>query len=275
MSFLSVDKEKCKQDGHCALECPSMLITLNGGTKFPEAIKGAENRCIKCGHCVAVCPQGAISVNGLSAADCLPVKAEPELSNAQLRQLIKSRRSIRNFKSKKVDREILTNLLDIARYAPTGGNSQLVEWLVYDNPKSIIKLTSKVMEFYRQLANSGHPLTEKYNLPSLIKRWESGYDVIFRAAPALVMVHAPKRYGSASIDNTIALSYLDLAASNLGLGTCWAGFFMIAATQSPELLKFLELPEGNICTGALMIGYPKQKYHMIPPRKEAQVIWRN
>jgi hypothetical protein len=49
---------------------------------------------------------------------------------------------------------------------------------------------------------------------------------------------------------------------------------MMAVSQSPELLKSLGLPEGHVCYGALMVGYPKNIYHRIPTRKEAQVIWK-
>ena len=49
---------------------------------------------------------------------------------------------------------------------------------------------------------------------------------------------------------------------------------MIAASQSASVLKMLTLPEGNICAGGLMIGYPKNNYHRIPPRNEAKILWR-
>jgi ferredoxin len=48
MGFVKVDPKKCVKDGICAQECPVMLISLNGGSKYPEAIDGAEERCIKC-----------------------------------------------------------------------------------------------------------------------------------------------------------------------------------------------------------------------------------
>jgi nitroreductase/NAD-dependent dihydropyrimidine dehydrogenase PreA subunit len=275
MGIIKIKQNLCKQDGICAQECPVMIISLDGASKYPETISGFENRCIKCGHCVSICPHGALSLEELAPADCAPYKSELHPSNDQIEQLIKHRRSIRNFKDKKVDRDILDKLIDIARYAPTGGNSQQVQWLVYDNPETIKELASKVMEFFRKIADSGNPFAEKYNVSFLLKRWDAGNDVIFRGATALALVHSPKMYGASLIDNTIALSYLDLAASNFGLGTCWAGFFMIAVSQSPEFANFLDLPEGNICTGGLMLGYPKYKYHRIPERKEANIIWRN
>jgi nitroreductase len=76
------------------------------------------------------------------------------------------------------------------------------------------------------------------------------------------------------VDSTIALTFLDLAAPTVGLGACWAGFFMMAAAQSPQLQELLALPEGHACCGALMIGYPKYAYHRLPTRKEPAISWR-
>jgi nitroreductase/NAD-dependent dihydropyrimidine dehydrogenase PreA subunit len=275
MGFLTVDKKKCKQDGICATECPLMLIVINKNSSLPEAIKEAEKKCIKCGHCVSVCPYEALTVANINVNECLPIKEELNLSLEQVEQLIKARRSIRKYKNKKIEKEKLAKLIDIAHYAPTGGNSQLIQWLVINSNEKVQKLAAETIEFIKTLIKNNHPLTEKYNLNVLVERWESGIDGIFRKAPALIVAHAPKEYGLAVIDGTIAMSYLDIVAESLGLGCCWAGFFMIAATQSPSISKLLDLPEGNICTGALMIGYAQNKYKRIPPRKEAKILWQN
>jgi nitroreductase/Pyruvate/2-oxoacid:ferredoxin oxidoreductase delta subunit len=274
MDFLTVDQKKCKHDGICAAECPTMIIRMNSNSLLPEAIEGAEERCVKCGHCVAVCPHEALSVAGVSAKDCIPLKKEMQLSVDQVGQLIKSRRSIRKYLDKKIEQEKLSKLIDIARYAPTGGNSQLVQWLVINSRDEVKKIAEATIEFMRELSAQNHLFSEKYNLSRLVERWDSGVDGIFRGAPALIIAHAPKEYGLATVDCTIALSYFDIAASSFGLGCCWAGFFMIASSQSASVLKILNLPKGNICVGGLMTGYPKYDYQRIPPGKDAKILWR-
>ena len=72
----------------------------------------------------------------------------------------------------------------------------------------------------------------------------------------------------------IALTYLELAASAFGLGTCWAGYFNAAATFWPPLQSALALPENHASYGAMMIGHPKFAYHRLPERKEADISWR-
>lgn len=274
MSFAVIDQSKCARDGLCAKECPMSLLTMKGSTSFPEGIEDAEKRCVKCGHCVAVCPHDAISIDGLNSNDCIQINKELLPSVDQTESLIKSRRSIRKYSDKNVEREKIEKLIDIARFAPTGGNSQQVEWLVINSRDEVKKLAGAVVDFIRQLIEDKHPIAEKYSLSGLVKAWDAGIDGIFRGAPGLVIAHATKEYNLATVDCTIALSYLDLAAASSGLGCCWAGFFMIASSQSPTVQKLLNLPEGNTCIGGLMIGYPKYDYHKIPPRKEAKIIWR-
>jgi nitroreductase/NAD-dependent dihydropyrimidine dehydrogenase PreA subunit len=274
MSFLTIDSTKCKKDGLCAGECPLMLIEINPATSIPEAVTDAGERCLKCGHCVAICPHAALSVAGIDIQDCIPLRNDLLLSEDHLRQLIKSRRSVRKFQDKIIEQEKLSRLIDIARYAPTGGNSQQVQWLVFNSPVEVKKIAAATIDFMKGLINKNHPMVEKYNLHRMVNRWDSGVDGILRGAPALIVAYSPKQSGLATIDGTIALSYLDIAAAAFGLGCCWAGFFMIASSQSPEVLKILNLPEGNVCTGGLMIGYPKYIYHRIPPRREANIVWR-
>jgi nitroreductase len=59
----------------------------------------------------------------------------------------------------------------------------------------------------------------------------------------------------------IALTYLELAVTSFGLGACWAGYFSAAANMGPPMKKALGLPEEHNSFGAMMVGYPKYKYH--------------
>lgn len=271
MNLLTIDLEKCNHDNICVSECPSKLITLKNNV--PQSIEGAEMRCVKCGHCVVVCPTGALSVSGIETEERLPIKNELKVSIDQVEQLIKTRRSIRNYQNKKVEREKLKKIIEIARYAPTGGNSQLVQWRAIDSRDELDKLVDGTIEFMKYLIKENHPMASSYNLQSLVNAWEHKIDGILRGAPALIVSHAPQSYGLGMVDGSVALGYLDIAASAYGLGCCWAGFFMMAASHSPIIKDVLKLPEGNVCLGALMVGYPKFKYHRVPPRKEAVIYW--
>jgi nitroreductase/NAD-dependent dihydropyrimidine dehydrogenase PreA subunit len=273
MRHITVDQEKCRHDSICTSICPMSIIEMKDGL-MPQLAAGLEDLCISCGHCVAICPHGALSLDEMKAEDCPTVRTELAFGSEQAKQFFRSRRSIRTYQDKGVEREKLAALIDMAHYAPTGTNSQQVQWLVINSREQLHAMGATIIEMLRYLIKAEHPLAKVYRLERSVEAWEAGKDPVLRGAPALVVAHAPKSYPLAQVDSTIALTHLDLAAPTVGLGTCWAGFFMMAAAQSPQLQELLALPEGHSCCGALMIGYPKYDYHRLPTRKEAVVSWR-
>jgi len=273
MSQINVDQEKCRHDGICTAVCPMSIIEMKDGA-VPGLVAGLEDLCITCGHCVAVCPHGALSLDDMRVEDCPPLKVELALGSGQAEQFFRSRRSIRTYQDKAVEREKLAALIDLAHYAPTGSNSQQVQWLVIDSREQLHAMGAMIIGMLRYLIKEGHPLAKAYRLERSVAAWEAGKDPVLRGAPALVIAHAPQSYPLAQVDSTAALTFLDLAAPTVGLGACWAGFFMMAAAQVPALQQALALPEGHACCGALMIGYPQYAYHRLPTRKEAVVSWR-
>lgn len=274
MNQINIDREKCRHDGICVAVCPMNIIELKDDASVPGLAAGLEDLCIQCGHCVAVCPPGALSLDGIKTDDCPPVRADLALGSEQVEHLFRSRRSIRTYQDKAVEREKLTRLIDMAHYAPTGSNSQMVQWLVINSREQLHAVGGMIIDMIRILIQEGHPLAKAYRLDRAVAAWDAGKDPVLRGAPALIVAHAPKDYPLAQVDCSIALTFLDLAAPTFDLGACWAGFFMLAATQWPPLQQALDLPEGHACFGALMIGYPQYKYHRLPPRKEAVLSWR-
>lgn len=274
MGLFNIDSEKCKRDGICVAECPMRILEMKEASSAPSPVEGAEKLCIRCGHCVAVCPHAAFSLADMKTEDCPPIQKDMALNTEQVEHFLRSRRSIRAYRDKEIEPEKLGKLIDIAHYAPTGSNSQQVKWLVVNSREGVRGMAGLVVDLIRQMIEAKNPLAERYRMPGMVKAWEAGLDLICRGAPGLVVAHAPKDYMMAQTDCTIALTFLDLAAPSFGLGTCWAGFFMIAASQWPPLQKALALPEGNACFGAMMIGYPKYTYHRMPLRKEADITWR-
>ncbi|MDD5287099.1 MAG: nitroreductase family protein [Desulfuromonadaceae bacterium] len=274
MSQINVEQEKCKLDGICAAVCPMNIIELKEGSPVPKLMAGVEELCIKCGHCVAVCPHGALSLDEMKSEDCPPVRVELALGSEQAEHFLRSRRSIRNYSDKTVEREKLAKLIDMAHYAQTGTNSQQVHWLVINSKEKLHDLAGIVIDMLRHLIKEGHPMAKAYRLDRSIAAWEAGRDPVLRGAPVLVVTHAPKGYALAQVDSSVALTFLDLAAPTLGLGSCWAGFFMMAAAQWPPLQQALSLPNGHACSGAMMVGYPTYRYQRLPLRKDAAISWR-
>jgi len=267
MGLITIDERKCTQCGLCARACPVGIIVL--GDRFPESIDKIEKGCITCGHCVAVCPTAAFSHCRMMPGECSPLAADWRLTPKQMELFVKGRRSIRRYRPDPVDRTVLETLLEIVRYAPTGGNSQSVQWLVMSDPAEVGRLTSIVVDWLRILL-----VQEVPGVKGLLKSWEMGADPILRNAPNLIIAHGAANDSMAKYSSTIALTTLELVSLTFGLGACWAGFLHHAALSYAELHDALGLPQGHQMYGGLMIGYPEFEYARIPARNPAAVTWR-
>ncbi len=274
MSLFQIDESKCKRDGFCVSDCPSGLIEMKTKDSFPTPIEGAEEICIKCGHCVAVCPTGAITLKFLSPRNCGPMSKDFQPSAEQTSYLMRSRRSIRRYKDKPVDRSIIMDLISVASYAPSGHNSQPVKWLAIDSKDEIKALAGIVIDWMKFMLTAQPELAAAMHFERVIAAWDRGEDRVLRDAPNLVVAHALSNIPPSQAACTIALTYMELYAASKGLGTCWAGYFNAAATFFSPMKEALALPPGHVSFGALMIGYPANHYYRIPTRIQPRIIWR-
>lgn len=103
----------------------------------------------------------------------------------------------------------------------------------------------------------------------------TGRDFILHKAPALVLAIAKDELVERGRDNGhFALTYAELMAPSLGLGSCWSGFVEFCAQTGYEpLLELLGLPEGYRVAGAIMVGYSKYKYRYMPERAPLTVYF--
>jgi nitroreductase/NAD-dependent dihydropyrimidine dehydrogenase PreA subunit len=274
MSLFTINEEKCKRDGFCVKECPAQIITLAKDGSLPSIAENMEEYCINCGHCVAICPHDALTLKTMPLDQCLKEDNKLHPGPQQIKQFLMARRSIRNYKKDRVSHELLESLLDTARYAPTGSNKQQVYWLVFENPSEVHRLAALVIDFMRLILPETQDEYLSKRMNRIISAWEQGKDRILREAPHLVVVHSPADISYALVDSTIALTYLELYAYSLGLGTCWAGYFTMAANLHAPLSEALKMPAGHVCHGAVMLGYPQYKYRRIPLRNAPLVTWR-
>ena len=264
MELITIDRGLCKKDGICKAVCPMQLLQV-GEEGFPEMIPGAEKFCIACGHCQAVCPRSALTYAGVAPQECTPIDRNKagNLENLEnLENLIKGRRSIRKYKKGAVPHETLERLLDMVRWVPSARNGQPLHWLMVEDREKLDRLAGLVADWTRK--------NEHYS--QMATAWDQGFDAIFRGAPHLAVAHASVDAVRPALDCVIATTTLDLAASAMGLGGCWAGVFIEAADSEP-LREFLHLPEDHKVYGALMLGYPSFNYQRAPQRKAIKLSW--
>jgi len=274
MPIFSIDQDRCRKDGLCAAVCPRGIIRIEVDTTFPEPAIDADEQCIHCGHCRAVCPHGALSLAKFDPAQWPESDFSLLPSHEQLSQLIRGRRSTRAYKSLVVERSTIERLINVARYAPTARNSQLLQWLVIDSEAELNALKNHTIAWMQELVQNKDPRAAAYGFAEVLKAWEEGNDPILRGAPSLIILHAPAIYPVGIIDSTIAMTTFELTASAEQIGTCWAGFLIIAIKEWQPLRDAVSLPDGNVLTTAMMVGYPKYRYTRLPERNAPQIIWR-
>lgn len=153
--------------------------------------------------------------------------------------LIKQRVSVRKYSSKPVSRELIDQCLEAARLAPSACNSQPWSFIVVDDEKTKNEIVKKSM--------SGIYSSNKFVMtaPVLIVAITEHSTYIARMGGMLRHV----KYNL--IDIGIACQHLVLQAEEMGLGTCWLGWFDEKAVK-----KVLGLSKSTKVDVMISLGYP-------------------
>ncbi|MDR0311360.1 MAG: nitroreductase family protein [Acidobacteriota bacterium] len=272
MGLLIIDEKKCRKDGICARECPAAVINLSENS-IPEILPDTEARCMDCGHCVAICPHDALRHARISAAGSPAIQPALVIDAARAEQFLRSRRSVRRYHAKPVEKEKIQRLIEVARYAPTAGNGQSVEWIVIGDGERLRRIRVLTVDFMRELVKNPQAVAAAPYLPATIAAWDAGNDSILRGAPTLVTAIAPASARLGLVDLTLALSYLDVFAQSMGLGTCWAGLVSGALENSAAVREAACIPENYTHYYSIMLGYPAVQYHRLPERKTPKITF--
>lgn len=146
--------------------------------------------------------------------------------------MIKARTSVREYSDKPVEDETISYVLECARLAPSYANKQCWRFIVIKN-KETIELITKT---------------------TIINRWLKTAPVLILACadPADSGTHNSIEYYT--VDVSIALEHIILAATDVGLGTCW-----IAEFNEKKLKELLEIPKRVRIVGLTPLGYPVGK----------------
>jgi nitroreductase/ferredoxin len=272
MTTILVDQDLCTRCGICSVVCTAGIISPADENNLPGVYREREGSCISCGHCETFCPSQALLLNVSPEEKVALPAGAGMLDPVSLTYYLKKRRSVRHYTGDPVPREEILRVLDIARYAPSGGNRQPVAWIVVYDPENVQRIAGLTINWMRTFVGSAHPMSGY--MPGLIHSWDRGNDVICRGAPHLLVAHIPEGNPIATIDATIAMTHFDIAAPAFRVGTCWAGFVMAACREYLPLLEAMGIPKGRTCACVMMFGYPRYEARGIPRRKPLVVSWR-
>ena len=168
---------------------------------------------------------------------------------------IATRHSTRKFKPELVADELLRQVIEAGRQAPSGKNKQQNHFLVIRKPEVLAKLVALVRQEFARMeiteANSD-------DMGGAIKLSKKGTYVFKYNAPILIVVANKKGYGNNFADTSIAIQNMMLAANALDLGTCWINQLRWLQ-DNPVILSYLRnlgMADDEIPFGAVSIGYP-------------------
>ncbi len=167
----------------------------------------------------------------------------------EILDIIFSRRSIRNYQERMVERDVLEKLLRAAMAAPTAANARPWEFVVVDDPEYLSQLKA-VLPF------------GQYNPPAAI---------VVIGNPDIANNSAGKMYWvqdcSAAIENIL------IAATGMELGTVWIGVYPLES-RVKSVRKVLNIPENATPLGVVYVGYPAEKKEARTQYDAHRVYWQ-
>lgn len=186
-------------------------------------------------------------------------------------EIIKTRRSVRNYKEDPVPDEDIKFLIDCAKYAPSGMNMQPWSFLVIENKETMQKFSENGKKAMIPIAEQ--IVDNSKNAGSFISFFKTKDTNLFYNAPLLIIIFGNKKSLTADWDCAMAAQNMMLAAHSRGIGSCWIGFALPALMDEKILLE-LGAPHGYKAVAPLIFGYPHGKAAtVIPERREPDVKW--
>jgi nitroreductase len=169
-------------------------------------------------------------------------------------QILITRRSVRSFDSRLVSENDIISIIEAARLAPSACNSQTWRFIFVTRREIIRKICHEAMR------------------PIIPNKWLEKAPLVIVGCSQLDVV--ANRIGAHvtgieyyQIDLGIAMEHMVLKATELGLGTCWIGWF-----DENELKDILEIPKKIKVSALLAVGYPKNASGKKRKRKPAGKI---
>jgi nitroreductase len=164
-------------------------------------------------------------------------------------EAIYARRSVRAYAPTPIAREALDTMIAAAVQAPTGMNSQPWAFGVVQSVEHVKAWSDRTKAF--MLANLD-------NFPAL-ERYRAGFadpeSNICYGAPAMVVIYGKPNAVTMREDCTMAAYALMLAATDMGLGSCWMGFTSFVLNTS-EAKAELGVPADYTAIAPIILGHP-------------------
>lgn len=170
------------------------------------------------------------------------------------------RRSVRIYRPDSIGKSELDQMLEAARYAPSAMNQQPWHFTVIRNPELLRHLEENCKSAFLDSSVEALRVVAK----------QEGFTVFYNA-PMMIIISGDPCALAAQYDCTLAMENLMLAATSLGIGSCWThAVMMFHATEKGKAIfgkLGVMFPEGYQPYAAAVFGWPAEPYPETPPKK--------
>jgi NAD-dependent dihydropyrimidine dehydrogenase PreA subunit/nitroreductase len=273
-----VNLETCRGDSICADVCPEDVLEMVDGKA--ATVEDREDTCILCGQCVAVCPTESLQMPELPGEDFEDLAKLP-FGYDEFFDFLRLRRSVRVFKDRSVERDLIEKILQAAATAPMGMPPHSTEVLVIDRREELDFLLQELVKDYTSMVKGlSNPLgramirlsagAETYlMLRDCIQDvakyaneeyHRDGTDRYMYHAPVLMLFHGNRWAMSYEENAHLVCHHAMLAALSLSLGTTIIGLIPPIVDRSKVLRRRYGIPRDNKVMTSLILGHPKYRY---------------
>lgn len=189
-----------------------------------------------------------------------------------LMELIGKRRSCRKYRQDAVPDEVIREIVEAGRLAPSGNNMQTTHFIVVKSAEKLGELRRAVTAVLKNTPiKDGMPPP----LVGLIKNAQQGEVDVNYGSPVLILTANKKGYNNAMADCACALENMMLSATANGLGSCWINQYALlgGAPALADCLASIGLAEDEQVYGALAVGYSDHLETTPLPRKGNPVTY--
>lgn len=182
------------------------------------------------------------------------------------------RRSVRSFLKKQIDDSDLETILQAGRYAPSGGNRQATTFLVVQNAEVLEKLAKMAEAEFAKMEVTQDMYQSLKN--SVLLSRKGGY-VFHYHAPTLIILANRKGHDNAMADCAAAMENMLIAATSLGIGSCWINQlkWLSGCAAVERYLQGLGIGSDEAVMGSIALGYAAKEQTSAPKRTGNPVIY--
>jgi nitroreductase len=179
--------------------------------------------------------------------------------NNETLQIIKQRRSVRDYNNKQISDDEINVILEAGIYAPNGSGQieDYIHFAVIQNKNLLNKINNYAKTFARQ---SEIEWLKKYGN-------DPNFNCLYNSH-TLIIVSYNENWVQPEIDCAAATQNMLIAAESIGLGSCWLYFPLQAfySEYGKELMEELKIPNGFKPITSIVVGYKVNEKINIPKK---------